>query len=553
MRFPSSRHTGRLSTLVLLSGLALSFLAKAELCIQIGAYRSPENAARMASTLAAAGVTNTRVLPAKDGETLTKVSVGPFTSAEEASAAQIQLAARGWNGLIINSRAVEVLSAPAEPSPTPSIPSAERLASVTPDGAQPHKSRPNPRPDQTFDGWQGFYQSEFAYTTPQPAHWSKLRQLFEFGGSGAFTHALRWKLNARLAYDPLYEHSSYYPSAVRDDQLSQATLREAYLDYSTGDWDFRFGRQHIIWGEMVGLFFADVVSAKDLHQFIAQDFDLLRIPQWALRGEYFQGDSHAELVWIPVMSYDEIGKPGADFYPFKLAPPPGFDMVIESEQHPANSLSNSAYGARFSHLADGWDLSAFYYRSVDASPAFFREVVTTPEPLVRFQPDHDKIHQFGLTLAKELGPAVLKAEAVYTRDRWFTVTNTADTDGVVRQDLLDYIVGLEHVSERGAHLNVQFFQRWFPDHAADMIPDELESGVSFYTSTKLANGRLEPELLWIESLNRKDGMVRPRLTWHADGHWRFAVGFDLFHGPDTGLFGQFDRSDRVVGEARYTF
>ena len=129
----------------------------------------------------------------------------------------------------------------------------------------------------------------------------------------------------------------------------------------------------------------------------------------------------------------------------------------------------------------------------------------------------------------------------------------SDANGVVRQDLLDYVIGLEHVTDGGSRVNVQFFQRWFPNHDPDMIPDRLESGVSVFASTKLYGGQLEPEVLLIQSINRNDGMVRPRLTWHANGNWRFAVGLDLFHGPNTGLFGQYHRSDRIAGEARYTF
>jgi hypothetical protein len=66
---------------------------------------------------------------------------------------------------------------------------------------------------------------------------------------------------------------------------------------------------------MVGLFFADVVSARDMREFILPEFDQMRIPQWAARAEYFADDYHAELLWIPVASYDNIGKPGAEFYP----------------------------------------------------------------------------------------------------------------------------------------------------------------------------------------------------------------------------------------------
>jgi len=253
------------------------------------------------------------------------------------------------------------------------------------------------------------------------------------------------------------------------------------------------------------------------------------------------------------MSYDDIGKPGSEFYPFNPEVPDGVEVDFLKDNHPADSLDNSAAGLRMSWLVDGRDMSGFYYTSRDANPAFFRSMETSPVPQIIFEPRHERIHQYGFTLAKDYGFAVLKAEAVYTRDRWFNVTNLTDTDGVVKQDLFDYIVGLEHVTERGTRLNGQFFQRVFPDHDADMYPDRVESGLTLYASHEFNGNRLAPELLIVQSLNRTDGMARPRLIWNSGQHWRFATGLDIFYGPDDGLFGQYDRSDRIYGEVRYIF
>lgn len=52
-----------------------------------------------------------------------------------------------------------------------------------------------------------------------------------------------------------------------------------------------------------------------MREFVLPEFDQMRIPQWAARAEYFGESIHAELLWIPVASYDNIGKPGAEFYP----------------------------------------------------------------------------------------------------------------------------------------------------------------------------------------------------------------------------------------------
>jgi hypothetical protein len=300
---------------------------------------------------------------------------------------------------------------------------------------------------------------------------------------------------------------------------------------------------------MVGLFFADVVSAKDMRQLVLPDFDMIRIPQWAARAEYFSGDFHAEAVWIPYMTYDDIGKPGAEFYPFTPPALPGLQTVIAKEEKP-HGLDDSAYGVRFSWLQGGWDVAGFYYTANDPSVSFSRQ---TTAATITYQPIHDRIHQLGATLGKDLGPMVLKAEAVYTRDRLFYTAAPLDADGLVRQDFLDYIVGLEWSFPQETRFNVQFFQRWFPDHDADIMPDEVESGVSLLLSTQALHPKLEPEVLLVRSLERNDWSGQFKLSWRLDGNWRLAAGADIFEGPADGLFGMFDDKDRVYTELRYTF
>ena len=104
------------------------------------------------------------------------------------------------------------------------------------------------------------------------------------------------EIRRALRYDAVYSINDFYNSDVQKDQRANAVLRENYLDYSAGNWDFRLGRQHVVWGEMVGFFFADVVSARDMREFLLPDFDQLRTPQWAARAEYFSDDYHAELL-----------------------------------------------------------------------------------------------------------------------------------------------------------------------------------------------------------------------------------------------------------------
>ncbi len=199
----------------------------------------------------------------------------------------------------------------------------------------------------------GFYDLGVAYTTASPGHWSRAVNRLQLSAEGALSEGVKYKVGARVDLDPVYAASDFYLPAVKKDQRADIIWRENYIDFSAMDWDFRVGAQQIVWGEVVGLFFADVVSARDQREFLLPSFDIIRIPQWAARAEYYAGDTHLEFIWVPVPTFDDIGKPGAEFYPVVLPDPVSADAaaMIRDPAKPARKLSNSNYGVRVESIA----------------------------------------------------------------------------------------------------------------------------------------------------------------------------------------------------------
>ena len=206
-------------------------------------------------------------------------------------------------------------------------------------------------------------------------------------GAGEVERNARWKVSGRVDGDIVYATSDFYLPAVKRDQRLDFFWGENYVDFSAGDWDFRLGAQQIVWGEVIGLFFADVVSARDMREFLLPGFDIIRIPQWAARAEYAFGDSHVELLWIPVPTFDKIGKPGSDFYPARLPSPTPEEIasLFRDPVKPSRSLDNSSLGIRASTLVNGWDLAAFYYHSYSTEPTFYRVRVDRSLTAVRLR------------------------------------------------------------------------------------------------------------------------------------------------------------------------
>lgn len=399
----------------------------------------------------------------------------------------------------------------------------------------------------------GFIDEEIAYTTADPTHWSRGVTRLQLSAEGKVGEGFKWKLGGRADVDPVIDNSNFYIDRVKRDQRADFFWRETYVDMAAGDWAFRFGAQDVVWGEVAGLFFADVVSARDLREFLLPSFDIIRIPQWAARAEYFAGDSHLEFVWIPAPAFDDIGKPGSDFYPVRLSSPidEATAAVFRDPIRPDRKFANSNFGVRAGSLIAGWDLASFYYRSFATSPTFYR--VATPAGQV-FEPHYDRIWQVGGTATKDMGSFVLRGEAVYTSGQRFSSTDVTAANGVVARKTLDWIVSVERPFEGiDGRVNVQLFKRHYFGGSEDAVAfNSGDFGGSVLVSAKISP-QWEPSLQWIQTAGGAGAMIRPRLTWYPMKNLAATLGADFFNGDADGLFGRFDNRDRTYVELRYSF
>jgi hypothetical protein len=256
---------------------------------------------------------------------------------------------------------------------------------------------------------------------------------------------------------------------------------------------------------------------------------------------------------IPVPAFDNVGKPGSDFYPFPLGSPTSQAVANQflDPDRPSSSLKNSNYGLRANTLIDGWDLAAFYYRSSSTQPTFYRlPTIASQAPI--FQPRYDRIWQAGGTLSKDFRDFVLKAEAVYTGPRNYASTLPTAPQGVLERETLDWIVSVDVPFRNDTRLNLQAFQRVFFGGSEDPLVIKAGNfGASVFLSGKIQ--KVEPQVLYIQTFGGGGGLVRPRIDWRFMQNTRLGIGMDIFTGPNDGVFGRYNNRDRVYSELRHDF
>jgi hypothetical protein len=406
----------------------------------------------------------------------------------------------------------------------------------------------------------GHLRQETAYRVDESREWTKLRQQVLLTESGRLTpawlarlgagrDALKFRLSQRAWYDAVFDVTDNFHETVKTSQRWHLELRDAYLDYSQGAFDVRLGKQQIVWGDAVGLFFADVVNAKDLREYILPEFDLIRIPQWAVDVEWSGEPFHTELVWIPVREFHRLGVSHSEFE-FPLPVPSGSPRIWMDPSKPPESVSNSEAGARASVLLGGWDVSGFYLYTWDKFPTLFR---TIDSGTYRFQPKYRRAHRLGGSFSKAIRDVVLKGELLVTPKQHLVTYDATDTDGILRRTTVDYLIGADYTFFGQVDANVQLMQRLIADHADLMEEDDVRSHLSVWLKTEFLNKKIKPELLVITGLTEPDVLYRPKVTVTLTPHLEATIGADIFQGRPSGLFGRFDNSSRLYTQLTYYF
>jgi hypothetical protein len=332
---------------------------------------------------------------------------------------------------------------------------------------------------------------------------------------------------------------------------AEAELRELYVDAYLGDSYLRLGKQQIVWGEADGLKVLDLVNPQRFREFILDEFEDSRLPLWSAKWEFPLGETwNAQLLFIPDQTYHQLPVNGA-FAPTspELVPRPSPDLpvTVAEPRVPDRTLADADAGAQLSAYLDGWDVTLNYlYHHYDTPVVSLTRLAEE----TRVETDYRRTHTFGGTLSNAFADFTLRAEAGYSSDRYFIVTDLSESDGLVKAGELSYVLGLDWMGLTDTLISAQVFQSWarVGDHASR---DRVETDVTLLAQRTFANDTVELSALAIHDVDRGDGVFTGEIAYAYQANLRVRLEVSLFYGSEAGRFGQFDRRDRVLVGLEY--
>jgi len=351
----------------------------------------------------------------------------------------------------------------------------------------------------------GFVDTYHAVRSEQPNDWMSSRTrvrgevTIEKGNTGAY-------VSANLIHNAILKDRSGFQ------------LREAYAYYSDDNWDVRAGRQIITWGVADALRLTDIISPMDYTEFLAQDYDDIRIPVGALRLRYSREKWCFEAVAIPVSSFFEL--PTDDKNPWSVGPLPIGD-------EPNRRLSNMEYGGRLSFFLSGIDFSFSALHTWNKMPVFCDGIG-----------QYRRMTMLGADVSVPVGKFVVRGEVAEYLDEAQTFGRAASTNA---------LLGIDWYAGNDWSLSAQYSHKYIASG------DNRNSGLATFRISKelLHNTLALQSFAYVDVTN---GGVYNRLSadYAINDQFHATIGYDYFH-ADRGMFTIYKKNSELFFKLKYSF
>jgi len=328
-------------------------------------------------------------------------------------------------------------------------------------------------------------------------------------------------------------------------------LREAYLDIFAGTVDLRIGKQQIIWGKAEGVFITDIISPKDLTEFLLPDFDEIRTGVTAMKTDVYLGYHTFEVVWIPVFAStiqpasDSLWAPA---FPFSV--PASIKPTEEVEPR----IGNTELFAKYSYLGSfaDFELMGGYFWDDDLTPHITDRTFSGPElTAIEITPRHHRLGLIGGSFSLAPAGLVLRGEGGYYTGKFFPTADPADADGVVERDFINYAAGID-LAPFGLIVSGQLIQRIILNYEDAILADQVDNLVTLLVADDFLRETLRAELFAYIGLNNLNALLRPKIVYDITDGFEIEAGANIFLGNE-GQFGQFDENDMVFTKLTYSF
>jgi hypothetical protein len=345
----------------------------------------------------------------------------------------------------------------------------------------------------------------------------------------------------RFKGDLLYDHVA---------KEFDTDTRELYLDYTTGDFDFRLGRQIVTWGVGDLLFINDVFPKDYVSFFSGRPLEYLKRGVDGLRTRYSSTLINVEFLVIPFFEPNNL--PESDRF-LLFDPFPG--IASRKKEEPNTTYENTQLALRLYRRIKDFDVSAYAYRGFWLTPNMKPNDLIAPTRVITFYPD---LSVYGLSAQGSALGGVLSFETGFYQSR----EDEAGKDPFIRNSQIRSLIGYQRQIWEDFTAGVQYYSEYMLNHDeyVENLPagapklDEYRDITTVRLTQLLMHQTLKLSFFAFYSPSDDDYMIIPEVKYNFTDELSVALGANIFGGPeDAPNFGQFDKNDNIYTVIKYEF
>jgi hypothetical protein len=368
--------------------------------------------------------------------------------------------------------------------------------------------------------------------------------IIQLGGSNDF---LSSKTKGRLELTTENEESRGYLSSDLaynsiETEQNELQLREAYLDYQSGKWDFRIGRQIIAWGKADSVQVTDLICPTDYQDYFCYEFSDTKKPVDAIKTRFRNKNMTTELVWLPV--FEEVSYPSENNPWMSKNNGVGYLEPVRPEKN----LKNSEWFGRITINQAGFDYAFSVFRCWWDTPLY--QVVTDGDNLL-LQGEYYMVDGMGGEFSVPWKKLVIRGETAYLNGKRFE--NQIYSGSYYKRDVVCALLGVDWYPGDNWTFTSQIADEVILDYDSAIVQEEQNLVGTLKISKKLLRDTLALSGSLYSALDKEDYYFKFNAEYALTDQLCLTSGILIFGGDDYGKFGKYDDKDGLLIKVKYSF
>lgn len=330
------------------------------------------------------------------------------------------------------------------------------------------------------------------------------------------------------------------------DEQTGLFLREAYLSYNKSGWNLKAGKQIVTWGVADGLQLTDIISPMDYTEFLAQDYDDIRVPVTAFRFGYGTSSFNIEAIFVPISEFYVL--PTNSENPWSISMN-GLPCLLEQNK-PAHNLSNSEFGVRGTFYYSGVDFSLCALQTSNKMPSFTTLGINTDNQLL-MNAEYGRMTMVGGDFSIPLGEFVVRGEIAEYFNALQTIS-LINTKPLKKNQTLA-LAGVDWYAGNDWTIMLQYMHTYIAGY---------ENNISAFRNTGMATVNIKKELLRntlkvsafgrIDCSNEGAFFIRFNADYLLTDQISLTAGYDWFN-ANAGMFEMYKDNSEAFVKAKFSF